>query len=89
MADTAVVDTDVLSFLVKDNTRAALYQRHVVGRSLAISFMTLAQLDQWMLLHNWSAAGALCGSLRSYGAAPSCFSSASAAAAVPSMCARC
>ena len=48
-----VVDTDVVSFLFRRDTRADLYRPHLVGRVLAISFMTLAELDQWALQHHW------------------------------------
>jgi predicted nucleic acid-binding protein len=48
-----VVDTDVVSFLFRRDTRAALYRPHLTGRTLTISFMTLAELDQWALERNW------------------------------------
>jgi tRNA(fMet)-specific endonuclease VapC len=48
-----VVDTDVVSFLFKDDTRATLYQPHLSGRLLVISFMTLAELDLWALARRW------------------------------------
>lgn len=47
-----VVDTDVISFLFKADTRADLYRPHLDGRLVVISFMTLAELDQWALLRN-------------------------------------
>jgi tRNA(fMet)-specific endonuclease VapC len=49
----AVVDTDVVSFIFRNDTRAALYGPHLAGRVLTISFMTLAELDQWALERNW------------------------------------
>jgi tRNA(fMet)-specific endonuclease VapC len=48
-----VVDTDVLSFGFKGDTRASLYERHLDGKLLVISFMTRAELHQWSLLKNW------------------------------------
>jgi tRNA(fMet)-specific endonuclease VapC len=51
-----VVDTDVVSFLFKGDTRAARYRPHLDGRLLVISFMTLAELDQWALAHRWGEA---------------------------------
>jgi tRNA(fMet)-specific endonuclease VapC len=48
-----VVDTDVVSFLFKRDTRAQAYRQHLVGHAPTISFMTLAELDQWVLEHNW------------------------------------
>ncbi len=41
----AVVDTDVVSFLFKRDTRAQAYKRHLVGRRLVVSFMTVAELE--------------------------------------------
>ncbi len=48
----AVVDTDVVSFLFKRDSRAELYRRHLTGALLTISFMTLAELERWTLEHN-------------------------------------
>ena len=51
-----LVDTDVVSFLFRRDTRAARYRPHLDGRLLAISFMTLAELHQWATSHNWGPA---------------------------------
>jgi tRNA(fMet)-specific endonuclease VapC len=51
-----VVDTNIVSYLFKGDTRAALYQPHLDGRLLLISFMTLAELDRWALERNWGQA---------------------------------
>jgi len=50
-----VVDTDVVSYLFKGDSRAALYQRHLTARAPVISFMTLAELDAWADQRHWSA----------------------------------
>jgi predicted nucleic acid-binding protein len=50
-----IVDTDVVSYLFKSDTRGALYEPHLAGALPAISFMTLAELEQWTILHNWGA----------------------------------
>src|SRR5947209_2762615 len=49
----AVLDTDIVSFLFKKDTRANLYKDHLLGKILVISFMTLAELDRWSLERNW------------------------------------
>ena len=49
----AIVDTDVVSMLFKGDTRALAYQRHITGRLLGISFMTLAELERWSLERDW------------------------------------
>jgi predicted nucleic acid-binding protein len=48
-----VVDTCVLSGLFRGGSLATSYRQHVVGRSLVISFMTLAELYRWPLERNW------------------------------------
>ena len=50
-----VVDTDVVSFLFKDDSRAQLYLPFMRNRDLLISFMTEAELEQWILLAKWRA----------------------------------
>lgn len=50
-----VVDTDVVSFIFKNDTRAALYIPHLNGHMLTISFQTLAELELWALAANWGA----------------------------------
>lgn len=49
-----VLDTDVVSFLFKADSRAQLYLPHLDNRQWFISFMTEAELEQWALLANWS-----------------------------------
>jgi tRNA(fMet)-specific endonuclease VapC len=48
-----VVDTDVVSYLFKGDTRAAGYEPHLIGRTPVISFMTVAELDAWAAQRNW------------------------------------
>lgn len=45
----AVVDTDVVSYRFKKDSKARLYRPHMTGREWVLSFMTLAELDQWAL----------------------------------------
>jgi len=49
-----VLDTDVVSFLFKNDSRAQAYLPHLTNREWTISFMTEAELEQWALLSNWS-----------------------------------
>lgn len=51
--DYVVVDTDVVSFLFKGDTRASLYRRHLEGKIPAVSFMTVAELLRWSYKKNW------------------------------------
>ena len=48
-----VVDTDVVSFLYKRDTRAELYRPHLNDPPFIISFMTLAELRSWMRHRHW------------------------------------
>src|SRR6185503_21041968 len=49
-----VVDTDVISFLYKRDTRARLYEHHLNDPPFIVSFMSLAELRRWTLERNWS-----------------------------------
>jgi predicted nucleic acid-binding protein len=51
----AVVDTDVVSFLFKNDSRAQLYLPWLQNRELLVSFMTEAVLEQWIVLAKWGA----------------------------------
>jgi tRNA(fMet)-specific endonuclease VapC len=50
-----VLDTDVVSFLFKNDSRAHKYLPHLRNRQWFISFMTEAELEPWALLSNWHA----------------------------------
>ena len=56
MSDSVVVDTDVVSFVLKGDSRAETYRSHLEGRILIVSFMTLAELERWALVRNWGRA---------------------------------
>jgi predicted nucleic acid-binding protein len=64
MSGAVVVDTDVTSFLFKNHPIAALYEPDLAGRTLLLSFMSLAELDRWTIQSNWGEARR--GWLRSY-----------------------
>jgi len=65
---TVVVDTCVVSFVFKRDSRAELHRPHLEGNLLVISFMTLAELYRWSLERNWgeSRRAALEEHLRNY-----------------------
>jgi tRNA(fMet)-specific endonuclease VapC len=56
MPEGRVVDTDVLSYLFRRDTCIEPFRPYLTGASLAISFMTVAELDRWALQHNWGLA---------------------------------
>ncbi|MGH9768582.1 MAG: type II toxin-antitoxin system VapC family toxin [Blastocatellia bacterium] len=48
-----IVDTDVISYVFKGNTRGDLYEHHLKDSIGSISFVTVAELDLWAMSHNW------------------------------------
>jgi len=48
------LDTDVVSFLFKADSRAQQYLPKLENKQWLISFMTQAELEQWALLAHWS-----------------------------------
>ena len=48
-----VVDTDVVSFLYKQDDRGSFYLPYLSHQLPVISFMTLAELERWTLAANW------------------------------------
>ena len=55
MIESVVVDTDVMSFLFKRDSRAELYRPHLADKLIVISFMTLAEAIRWSFEKNWGA----------------------------------
>jgi tRNA(fMet)-specific endonuclease VapC len=53
--NTLLLDTDVFSFLFKDHPLAEAYRPLVIGHTLAISFMTVAELYQGAYRAGWGA----------------------------------
>ena len=52
----AVVDTDVVSYLFKNHSLAPANQAILAGRPLAVSLITLAEIEYGMEAKNWGAA---------------------------------
>ena len=48
-----VVDTNIISYVLKGDTRGPLYRPHLNTFQLAISFQTLAELEAWALIARW------------------------------------
>jgi tRNA(fMet)-specific endonuclease VapC len=53
---TLVIDTDVVSFLYKQDTRAELYRPHLTDPPFILAFLTLAEWRSWMRHRHWGAA---------------------------------
>jgi tRNA(fMet)-specific endonuclease VapC len=48
-----LVDTDVFSYLLKGDSRAALYKPHLQGKLVALSFVTVGELQFWAINRKW------------------------------------
>jgi tRNA(fMet)-specific endonuclease VapC len=48
-----VIDTDVWSYLYKGRDEAKIYQPHILGNILVISFQTQAELLRWTIAADW------------------------------------
>lgn len=48
-----LVDTNIISFLFKGDTRAQDYAAILTGQRLAVSFMTVAELFEWTKVRRW------------------------------------
>lgn len=49
-----LLDTDVVSYLAKEDTRRLAYAQHLLGHELSIAIMTVAELFQWATVRQWS-----------------------------------
>lgn len=70
--DGVILDTNVISFLIRGDTRAELYRRHLEGRTLAVSFMTVAELYEGAYRSGWGETrlAALGAQIRNYVVVP-------------------
>ena len=48
-----LLDTNIVSYMFKQDSRAQLYATHLIGNELAIAMMTVAELFQWSALRKW------------------------------------
>ena len=63
-----VVDTNVISYVFKENSLGTLYRPHLAGHQLAYSIQALAELRVWALRAGWGERkmAALLGFLNAY-----------------------
>lgn len=55
VSDIVVVDTNVVSYIFKHDTRGTLYAPHLKGRLAIIAAQTFAELEAWPLKNGWGA----------------------------------
>lgn len=53
MAEARVVDTDVASYVFKEDSRAETYLPHLHDRLLILCFQSVAEMWKWAELKNW------------------------------------
>jgi tRNA(fMet)-specific endonuclease VapC len=54
--EAVLLDTDVFSFLIRPgDTRGDLYRPLVTGKTVALSFISVAELYVWTVTHKWGA----------------------------------
>lgn len=53
MPERRLVDTNVLSLILKRDTRAVAYVSHLINRIRVLSFITLAELYRWPEEREW------------------------------------
>ncbi|RJF72744.1 type II toxin-antitoxin system VapC family toxin [Deinococcus cavernae] len=49
-----VVDTNVISYIFKGDTRGPHYERLIQGHQTILPFQVVAELEEWMLNDRWS-----------------------------------
>ena len=54
MSDFILVDTDVISYIFRGDSRAANYEKHLLGKIKAIAVQTFAEITLMPLLNSWS-----------------------------------
>ena len=50
---TVLLDTDVVSYLFKQDSRRQLFAPHLLNHEPAIAIMTVAELFQWAAMREW------------------------------------
>jgi tRNA(fMet)-specific endonuclease VapC len=48
-----LVDTNIVSYIYKGDTRARPYEPYLAGQTLFVSFMTVAELYRWSFERDW------------------------------------
>lgn len=51
--NTVLLDTNIVSYGLKRDSRAQLYAPHLLNKELAIAIMTVAELLQWAAVRQW------------------------------------
>jgi tRNA(fMet)-specific endonuclease VapC len=50
---TLLLDTNIVSYAIKDDTRRLLKEKHVAGHRTCLCFMSIAELYRWAIGKHW------------------------------------
>jgi len=72
MTERVLVDTNIVSYVLKRDTRVLNYRSHLENRVLCVSFASVAELYRWALSSGWGEArtAQLRAMLRNYAVLP-------------------
>jgi predicted nucleic acid-binding protein len=48
-----LLDTNIVSYIYKQDSRALLYDKYIIGKELSVSLVTVAELLLWSKIRNW------------------------------------
>lgn len=49
-----LLDTNIISYIYKGDSRATAYEPHLLGQQWYVSFMSLGEIYRWPYVRNWS-----------------------------------
>jgi predicted nucleic acid-binding protein len=53
MAETIVLDTNIVSYQFRNDARYSLYAPFIEGKICCVSFQTRAEIERWILARGW------------------------------------
>lgn len=56
IANRCLIETNIMSYLLRGDTRAAPYRKYRIGKEIGISFQSVAELRRWAIARDWSTA---------------------------------
>lgn len=54
MSGFVLLDTDVFSYLIKNDTRSVQYKSALEGKRLSLAFVTIGEIYKWAFKRKWS-----------------------------------
>lgn len=53
MPETIVLDTNIISYQFRNDSRYAVYKAHIEGKICCVSFQTRAEIERWIVARAW------------------------------------